>query len=85
MSLLIPKGFKLVAQTECPGTGGAVGKAYHKPETKLFYFTLEDPVGETEHAMGPVDFRLLSTLDITLRDILDMKGQPLIYLEPPNE
>jgi hypothetical protein len=81
MKALIPKGYRLVAVSALPGTGGTEAKAYFSPDTKKVFFVLIDPPTESEIPFGPMETRTLDTLVNVFKDILEMKGKPLTYLE----
>lgn len=79
MELLIPKGYKLIASSELPGTGNVIASAYYNEEVERIYFTLSDPITGDKFAFGPVQKRVLTTLQNVLNDVVAMKD--VRYLE----
>jgi len=80
MSVLVPKGYRLISLSELPGTGSIVGKIYYNDEVKKMYLVLIDPAG-FEGGFGPFPPRAVSTILNVLTDANDMRGKPVAYLE----
>lgn len=81
MKALVPKGHKLIALSELPGTGGVIGKAYYNPERKTVFFVIIDPVTDSEFPFGPMETRVLKTMDNVVKDIIEMGDKPVHYIE----
>lgn len=81
MKALVPTGFRLVALSELPGTGSVVGKAYYHEDRKSVFFVVIDPVTGSEFPIGPMEMRVLKTLDNVIKDMLEMGNRPVTYIE----
>lgn len=81
MKALKPKGFKLIALSELPGTGGVQAKIYFNPDAKKVWILVIDPASNSELPFGPIAARCLSTLNNAIKDVMEMSGKPLMYIE----
>jgi hypothetical protein len=81
MKALIPNGFRLVALSEMPGTGSVAAKAFYNADRNQVFFVVVDPSTESEFALGPMETRVLKSLDNVIKDILEMSGRPLAYID----
>jgi len=81
MKALVPKGHRLIAVSELPGMGGVVAKAYYNAERKRVFIVIVDPVTDTEFALGPMETRVLKTLDNVIKDLIEMGDKPVSYIE----
>lgn len=77
---LVPQGFRLIAVTAMPGTGGSCVRAFYNAATReifgvLTYYRPDDEKGveERQSVIGPLPFDLLTPILTTLRDVQEMK------------
>jgi len=77
----IPKEYKLIAVSVLLGTGEAEARAYFHPSEKKVIFTIFDPSTGFSGKIGPLEPRVIPTLEHIFKDVGDMKGKPLAYIE----
>lgn len=70
--VLIPKGFRLIAETEW---GKCVASVYHNANEKTFLLVLDH-----EKSFGPMKHPQLETMHHVVNDVIEMRGK-YIYLE----
>lgn len=70
--VLIPAGFRLIAETEW---GKCVASVYHNKDKKSFFLVLDH-----ETAFGPMKAPQLETVHHVINDVVEMRGK-FIYLE----
>jgi hypothetical protein len=70
--VLIPKGFRLIAETEW---GKCVASVYQNKDEKTFLLVLDH-----ERAFGPMKAPQLETVHHVINDVIEMRGK-FIYLE----